>query len=285
MTEYILRLINPCAKVAVLSRGYGRKTKGFKTVETTATAEEVGDEPLQIKRKFPENTVVVCEDRCLAIENIRRNHDAILLDDAFQHRKLRPSFSILLFDFSSLQHPVLPLPTGNFRDNLYESSRANIIIITKCPDMLDSDTRFRLQAKFQKYSQAPVFFSTISYSSPIDKKGTRLNLTDIQRILLVTGIANPAPLLSYIQHRTFSVKHLAYADHHNFSESDIAKIEAEFQKIEETDKIILTTEKDFQRLPKRLKLAYPVFYIPIQQKFLFNQSAEFENILKRAFAC
>ncbi|SFS74301.1 tetraacyldisaccharide 4'-kinase [Sphingobacterium wenxiniae] len=287
MTEHILRLISPLRNIAVLSRGYGRKTKGFRKVEVSSTAGEVGDEPLQIKRKFPQNTVVVCEDRCIGIEKIRRKHEGILLDDAFQHRKLRPSFSILLFDFASLQHVILPLPTGNFRDCLHESKRADLVVITKCPNKVDGDTRFQLQAKLHKYTQAPIFFSTIAYENPINDRGEQLHLHELQQkgILLITGIANPLPLLSHIEPMASSLKHIAYPDHHAFSASDIEKIKHSYDSIPTDNKLILTTEKDFQRLPEELKIQSPIFYIPIHQSILFNQDFEFENMVKRAFSC
>lgn len=285
MVEYLLRIVHTSCRVAVLSRGYGRKTKGFRYVETTSSSDEVGDEPLQIKRKFSDYTVAVCEDRCTGIENIQDQHDAILLDDAFQHRKLRPSFSILLFDFHSLRKPMLPLPTGNFRDSLYESHRANVIVVTKCPYNLDSKIRFDIQAKLQKYSHAPIFYAEITYHDLINDFGQTCRTETLKdyNVLLVTGIANPTPLVSYLHPKVKSIKHLTYGDHHTFSVADIAQMKASFVDIASTDKIIVTTEKDFQRLPPEIKNIFPLFYIPIQQRILFNQCAEFENMIKRAF--
>jgi len=285
MTEYILDMVGRSRRVAVLSRGYGRKTKGFRYVETTSTVAEVGDEPLQIKRKFPENTVVVCEDRCRAIERIQDAHDAVLLDDAFQHRKLRPGFAILLFDFRSLGKAMLPLPAGDFRDGMWESHRADVIVVTKCPPNVHPETRFAIQAKLHRYSQAPVFFSEISYLDPVDDTGQTLDPETLkaQDVLLITGIADPAPLLSFLAPRTKSIRHLPYPDHHAFSGADIARIVSAFSAIASANKLILSTEKDFQRLPRELKRAFSVFYVPIGPHFLFGQAAEFESMVSSAF--
>jgi len=285
MTEYILGMVRKSLRLAVLSRGYGRRTKGFRYVETTSAVGDVGDEPLQIKRKFPDCTVVVCEDRCRAVEQIQEAHDAVLLDDAFQHRKLRPSFAILLFDFRSLRKAMLPLPAGDFRDGMWESRRADAIVVTKCPPNVDSQTRFAIQAKLQRYSQAPVFFSEISYRDPVDDTGQTRDLETLkdQDVLLITGIANPAPLLSFLEQRTKSLKHFPFPDHHAFSGSDIARIKSAFSAIASANKLILSTEKDFQRLPGELKRDFPVFYIPIGQNFLFGQATEFESMVSRAF--
>jgi len=285
MTEYILGMVGKSRRVAVLSRGYGRRTKGFRYVETFSSAEEVGDEPLQIKRKFPENTVVVCEDRCQAIEKIQDAHDAVLLDDAFQHRKLRPSFAILLFDYRSLRRAMLPLPTGNFRDGLEESRRANLIVVTKCPPDIDPGTRFAIEAKLRRHSQVPVFFSEISSKNPVDHTGQTLAMETLkdQNVLLITGIANPAPLVSFLEPKVKSIRHLPYPDHHVFSPADTNRIISAFCDIVSTNKLLLTTEKDFQRLPQELKRDFPVFYVPIGTVFLFGQAAEFERIVSRVF--
>jgi len=281
MTEYLLQMVGTSRRVAVLSRGYGRKTRGFRYVNAFSSAEEVGDEPLQIKRKFPESTVVVCGDRCRAIEQIQDTHDAVLLDDAFQHRKLRPSFAVLLFDFRSLRRAMLPLPAGNFRDGMRESHRADVIVVTKCPPDVDPETRFAIQAKLRQYSQAPVFFSEISYRNLVGPTGQIRDLETLKErdVLLITGIANPAPLLSFLASKARSIRHLRYPDHHAFSGTDLARI-----RHASADKLILTTEKDFQRLPEELKRGFSVFYVPIGQHFLFGQAAEFEGMVSRAFS-
>lgn len=285
MTEYILRVVADQHKVAVLSRGYGRKTKGFRYVEADALAHEVGDEPLQFKRKFPNNTVVVSENRCLAIHKLAPDHDAILLDDAFQHRRLKPSFSILLFDYASLLKPIISLPTGNFRDSLLESRRANIIVITKTPATIDSQSRFAIMSKLARYSKAPIFFSSIMYSDIVNANGQTLSLPELSKtsVLLFTGIAKPAPLQAFVEQNAANVQVINYADHHNFTEKNIQAIKDSFNQLPGSNKIILTTEKDFQRLNKDFYSNYPLYYIPIRQKINFDQDKQFESLIQKAF--
>lgn len=286
MTEYVLRLVKDKYRVAVLSRGYGRRTKGFYHVESTSDARDVGDEPLQIKRKFPNNTVAVSENRCIGVEKLKDKHDAILLDDAFQHRKLTPSFSILLFDYQSLQKPILSLPTGNFRDLLQESRRADVIVVTKSPDTISSQDRFRIETRFLKYTKAPVFFSRIAYQSILNSNQEALDKSLLQHttVLLVTGIANPTPLYNYLTPISQQVEHVSYPDHHAFSAADIDRITRTFTAISSLNKVILTTEKDMQRLPLSFLTEYPVYYIPITQEIAFNRGDAFNALILRSFA-
>ncbi|WP_085473698.1 tetraacyldisaccharide 4'-kinase [Sphingobacterium psychroaquaticum] len=285
MTEYVLRLVKDKYRVAVLSRGYGRRTKGFYYVESTSDARDVGDEPLQIKRKFPDNTVAVSENRCIGVEKLKDKHDAILLDDAFQHRKLTPSFSILLFDYQSLQEPILSLPTGNFRDLLQESRRADVIVVTKSPEVIHSEERFAIETRFLKYTKAPVFFSRIAYQSIIDKNQQFFDTSLLQdtAVLLLTGIANPIPLYAYLKPRCLQMEHISFPDHHAFTDTDINRVVRTFNNILNSKKIILTTEKDMQRLPQSFVLAYPIYYIPITQEIAFNQSDVFNTLILRSF--
>lgn len=286
MTEHILRIVKEEHQVAVLSRGYGRRTKGFRYVETSSLASEVGDEPLQIKRKFPNTTVAVSENRCYGVDKLKAQHDAILLDDAFQHRQLKPSFSILLFDYASMQGPMLSLPTGNFRDSLIESKRAQIIVITKCPQNIPVQIKSDIKTRLAKYSTAAVFFSAISYQNIIDGSGTILKREELanKSVLLLTGIANPKPLAAFIQPLADQVYPLVYSDHHDFSTIDIKHIQEKFKAINHPHKIILTTEKDYQRLPADFCATFPVFYLPIQQEIINQEDEIFENRIKEAFS-
>ncbi|MBD1424149.1 tetraacyldisaccharide 4'-kinase [Sphingobacterium arenae] len=285
MTEYILRLVKPYLNVAVLSRGYGRKTKGFRYVEVHDSAKLVGDEPLQIKRKFPDSTVTVCEDRVFGIQQIQNHVDAVLLDDAYQHRKLRPSFSILLLDYESLQQPVIPLPTGDFREMLPACKRANIVVVTKCPDEIPAEGRFTIESKLRAYTTAPLFYSKIAYQKLQKTNGTILDDIDLKKTvaLIVTGIAKPQPLLSYLKPRFKKIISLAYPDHHSFSLADLQKISQTFQDIDASKKIIITTEKDIQRLPPSFITQHPLYFLPIEQSFLFDQANTFDAMVKRAF--
>jgi len=285
MTEYVLRLIKPYLKVTVLSRGYGRKTKGFRYVGVKDHATLVGDEPLQIKRKFPDTDVVVCENRVKGIQQIQDQTDAVLLDDAYQHRRLQPSFSILLFDYASLTGPIIPLPTGNFREQLNGSKRADIIVVTKCPMDIPSTLKFSIESRIRKHTQAAIFYTKVSYQRLQTINGLLYEesiLSDTAAILL-TGIAKPEPLFAYLKPQLKDLNHLSYPDHHNFSQEDLNKISRSFQHLVAKHKIIITTEKDIQRLPTAFIEQYPVYYIPIEQTFLFRQAAAFDTMVKRAF--
>jgi len=286
MTEYVLRLIKPHLNIAVLSRGYGRRTKGFRYVNIDDSAELTGDEPLQIKRKFPDATVIVCENRVRGIEQVQGQVDAVLLDDAYQHRKLRPSFSILLLDYESLQHPILPLPTGNFREMLPACKRADTIVITKCPDTVPAQMKFSIESRFRKYTSVPLFYTKIGYQKLQMKNGLLLDDTQLGDTvaLVVTGIAKPQPLVSYLKPKFKEIIHLSFRDHHQFSPDDLDKISQTFQHIDSLQKVMITTEKDLQRLPSSFVDQHPLYFLPIDQVFLFGNAHMFDAIVKRAFS-
>lgn len=269
MTEAIVSFLSKKFKIAILSRGYGRITKGFHFVEVNSLATEVGDEPLQFKNKFPNITVAVCEDRCKGIQKLKGNHEVIILDDAYQHRKLSPLFTILLFDYQSFSRPMFVFPVGNFRDLLLEAKRAHIIVITKCPVPISDKDKIRIESKLRRYNkEALIVFSHIDYFEPVRSDGTQISI-DHKDIILITGIANPQTLVQYISHKAKSVSHLSFGDHHTFKETDINYIIETFKSCKSNNKIILTTEKDYQRLKPyqdhfdSIELAY----LPIKLQF------------------
>lgn len=265
MIEYLIRLLKNKHKIATLSRGYGRQTKGYRIVEADDAAAEVGDEPLQLKRKFSDITITVSENRCAGIKRLKNQHNLILLDDAFQHRKLQPSFSILLFQYRSLLSPIVPLPTGNFRDLMNQTKRADAVIITKSPFVNNNQERRQILNRIRRYSNCPVFFSTISYDKHFTfrKKQVDVDLST-KHILLITGIANPASLREHLKGQAKSVQHLSFPDHHSFSNRNIEAIKKQFQSISHTNKIIVTTEKDAQRLPSQLFDQIPIYVLSIK---------------------
>jgi len=288
--EYLAELLRDEFNPATLSRGYKRKSKGFRLVETSDSPRQVGDEPSQIKRKYPELTVAVDANRVRGIENIRQQKpevDLILLDDAFQHRKVQANLSILLIDYN---HPITKdfmLPLGNLREPAFEKSRANIIIITKAPaDMQPIQRRIFLD-RLKPYPYQGVFFTTLAYEKikpvfPDALKKEETNQPDRNtKVLLVTGIANPAPMKKYVEEniskQIYSVK---FADHKNFTSSDIEKIRRRFERLE-GEKIILTTEKDAIRfgeteaIPAEMKQAF--FYLPVRVKFLNDRTNDFNR--------
>lgn len=283
VTEYLVRLLGNY-KIAILSRGYGRSTKGFILADGSATAESIGDEPMQFYRKFPQVTVAVCEDRVKGIEILKAEHDLIILDDAYQHRRVNAGYHILLFEYQKLLKPQFLLPAGNLRESFSGYLRADAILITKVPGVLSQREKEQVSKRFEsKYK--PVF-SKIQYGelAPVfPAEGPYVpGLDENTRVFLLTGIANPAPLLSYLSGLELQVEHHEYGDHHRFSLSEIRKLADAFQREKGDKKLIVTTEKDAQRLSdigiKELLLNLPVFYLPIkislqeEDKLTFDQN-------------
>ena len=280
MTEYIVRLLKDHYKIATLSRGYGRKTKGYRLVSENSNATEVGDEPLQFKKNFPDITVAVSEDRCFGIEKLQADHDLIILDDAYQHRKLNPGYSILLFDFHSLFTPILLLPTGNFRDNFSATKRADLILITKCPESLNEDHKKHIEHKIRTLSLAPIFYTGIAYDIPTSREGHILqNELKNLDILLFCGIANPTPLEDYLVNLGNRVHLLRFPDHHNYTHYDFNKIINLYNSIPAKEKIIITTEKDIQRVESNHLSDLPLYYIPIRLKSMDQQKETFDHFI------
>ncbi len=275
MIEYLISFLKNDFKVAVLSRGYGRKTRGFREVLNSSKAIEVGDEPLQFKNKYPNITIAVCEDRQTGIEKLRKNADIILLDDAFQHRKVKASLNILLTPFHDLFVNDFILPMGNLREPKSGADRADIIVVTKCPPSIETSKREEIRVRLQRRPEQEVYFTKIGYGEEIKNNTERLPLEFLngKEFLLVTGIANPTPLVSFLKEKSFSFTHKSFTDHHNFSFSEIA----EFEK----NKLVLTTEKDYMRLQNILKKA-TLYYLPINTVFITKEEYFRETIKKAA---
>jgi len=281
LTEYLIKLLKDKYKIATLSRGYGRKTKGFRLVQTTSKAFEVGDEPLQFKTKFPEVTVAVNENRCEGVEKLQDQHDVILLDDAFQHRKLKPGYAILLFDFNSFRKPIITLPTGDFRDIISSTKRADLIIITKCPHVITDEQKAHIEHILRKHNIAPIFYTKIGYDILRNKKGEVLSeKLEGKDILLFCGIANPKPLVEFLEKNRNIVHLVKYPDHHNFTSSDFDNIKAKFDFIQSSNKLILTTEKDIQRIEDSAFQNYPLYYIPIHLQSADHQQTTFDHFIE-----
>ncbi len=272
MIEWLLKHCNNGRQLAVLSRGYKRKTRGFLIVEPGMEPSESGDEPLQVARKFPKVTVAVDADRRRGIENLEDqiSPDLILLDDAFQHRKVRPHFNILLTAYSSLYVNDWYLPTGNLRDHKAEAKRAQVIVVTKCPPDMGEEQRAEVLRELRPESGQQVFFSSLVYEDEV--KGNVQNLplrALVQReVLLVTAIANPRPLLEYLQLRGIDFTHRNFPDHHYFTPDEIR----EFNQAE----MVLTTEKDFTRMKGEVPEAY---YLPVEHRFLGQGKEQLLSVL------
>lgn len=273
-------------KLATLSRGYGRKTKGFRFVQIEDQASQVGDEPLQFKKNFPNVSISVDENRIEGIEILEKDHDLIILDDAYQHRKVVPRCSILLFEYQSLLQPIYLLPTGNFRDTFDQTKRADLILITKCPDVIPFENQKIIEEKIRKHNQkSSIYYSKIGYKpiKSLNKEAGDIELTQIPKhILLLTGIANPRPLVEYLIHSEVKSEHLKFQDHHQFDEFDYKVIRSRFDKIQgqHKDVIVVTTEKDAQRLSLVEMADIPLFYIPID--IIINQEKDFFRDLEKA---
>jgi tetraacyldisaccharide 4'-kinase len=275
--EYLIQLLKNSTKIAVLSRGYKRKSKGFVIAAKDVTVQELGDEPFQYFLKFKEMAVAVDEDRVHGINSLLKMEtrpEIILLDDAFQHRKVHASFNILLTAYGDLYVDDFLLPAGNLRESSRGAKRAEIIVVTKCPDELLTFEKQKIREKLKLKAYQKLFFSKVSYANEVinENDSISLNLLKNYSVILITGIAKPKPMVDFLNSKKINFRHLKYADHHNFSELDIQQITKEFESISVEKKIILTTEKDYARLKNRLT----IFYLEIKVS-LFDREHDFDN--------
>ena len=281
-TEYISRLLHPVKKLAVLSRGYGRKTKGYVLANKNSTASEIGDEPLQIFQNIPNITVAACEDRVTGVKHLINNElvNTIVLDDAFQHRKIKGSFYILISTFDKPFYNDLILPAGNLRESKTNKNRANLIIISKCPKDLSYKNQQLVLSKINPLPHQHVFFSTIKYDLPKQFHGSH-SWNSTNNVLLVTGIVNPKPLKTHLELSGKVVETLSFKDHHNYTLNDIKEI-TKILTSKKTPFIIATTSKDrvkIEELISNTNTDFSFFEIPITIDFLFNQQEEFNSII------
>jgi tetraacyldisaccharide 4'-kinase len=291
--EYLIRLLKNEFYIATLSRGYGRKTKGFLLADTQATASDIGDEPMQFKKKFSGLRVAVDGKRVRGIKKLIAEYpslQSILLDDAFQHRAVKPGMSIVLTDFSKMYLNDFMLPTGSLREFRSGMQRADIIIVTKCPEILLPIERKRLLNEINPQPHQRVYFSYIKYGDfiPVNGEGTNLLAKEFYfdrnfSIALLTGIANTKPLDYYLKDKVKNLTPIKYPDHHAFTKTDIEAIQKIFNNIAAANKIILTTEKDAMRLkdPAYAEMIknMPLFYIPIEIEFHHKDKEEFNEQL------
>lgn len=285
MVEFLLTKFSKQYQVAVLSRGYKRKTRGYSLAHENTTALEIGDEPMQFHLKFPGVSVAVGEERIVAIPQLlhdRPGTEVIILDDAFQHRHVQAGFNMLLTDYSNLFTRDWFLPTGDLRDEKKSHRRAQVIVVTKCPANLSTTEKEALQQEIRPLAHQRLFFSAIRYGQPyhIISKQT-IALQDSVEVLLVSGIANPGPLKKYLQETTGTYDEILYSDHHIFSIDDWNDITKRFNNMQAGNKIILTTEKDAVRLIKfdQQLQALPVYVLPIEVQFLFGEESAFTQLI------
>lgn len=274
--EYLIRLLHSKRSIATLSRGYGRKTKGFRIADKDDNAETLGDEPSQIKQKFPEITVAVDENRCHGIEQLRsREHppDIVLLDDAFQHRRLNAGLKILLTDYSKPYVYDYVLPSGRLREPRNGAKRADIIVVTKSPAVLSPLEIRRIESLLKPASYQKVFFSTFQYSSliPLNDLGRAQNLSLLSlnkmAVLMVTAIANPSNLELYLRRHAKYVKALSFKDHHYFGPKDYNSMIQKLDQMLGTKKCIIVTEKDAVKMDISHFENVPLYALPVEVKF------------------
>ena len=284
--EYLIRLLQGEFKVATLSRGYGRNTRGFREVNVNDKASESGDEPLQIKKHFPDINVFVGEKRVEAVSQLLFKHpdiEVILLDDAFQHRAIKAGFNILLTDYSKIFTDDKIMPAGRLREHPRGAKRADLVIVTKCPLDLYEDAKEQLKTKISQYTSADVLFSGIKYQEeliPIFNQNSVIEQG--VNIVLISGIAKSLGLEDYVisKYKPKEFTHFNFRDHYHFKESDLKNIEEKFNTFADP-KIILCTDKDAVRLSEVAQNnsfeKLPVYRLPIEVEFLGEDQKIFDK--------
>lgn len=286
-TEYLTKLLSSEYRLAILSRGYGRKSKGFRLADENCTAADLGDEPMQYFTKFKNIQVAVDEDRVEGVNKLLNRPtppQAIILDDAFQHRKIEAGLNILLTDYQHLYCNDFLFPAGTLRDIRQAAYRAEIIVVSKSPKGLPDEDKKSIIEKLKINENQKVYFSYLEYEPllPLNEKAKEIAVNQSQRVLLFTGIANPKPLEKHLNSCFSEVKIITFGDHHSYTENDLKKIAARFEAMEGNDKIIVTTEKDAARLAKSAYLCHlesvPLFAAPIRVHF--HEEEKFNEDIK-----
>ena len=285
--EYLLRLLADQYPTALLSRGYHRKSHGFVLDDGSHSASRLGDEPAMVAAKFPNVQVAVCEKRVTGVEKLLQQSQppqVVVLDDSYQHRYIKPTINILLTEYGNLYCNDHILPYGNLREGRRGHYRANIVIVTKSPQTLNPIDKHNIVNRLKLKPFQKVFFSYIHYCDPLPLMGTApLPLQTIESVLLVTGIANPDPMIQYVS-GLCEVKTIRYADHHRFTTADIKRIRLAFVQISNDRKLILTTEKDAARLrelaDKEVMSGLPIYYLPIEVRIHQNKEMNFDQTVQ-----
>ncbi|MDT7829637.1 tetraacyldisaccharide 4'-kinase [Pricia sp. S334] len=272
MAEFLISLLKDDMRLALLSRGYRRKSKGFVLADTTSTVGDLGDEPYQIYSKHPEIAVAVDADRRRGIRALEKkvSPDLILLDDAFQHRKVKCGFSILLTAYGNLYVNDRYLPTGSLRDSKREAKRADLIIVTKCPEQSSDSQRQRIVRELNPEVHQHVLFSYLAYGEELKGNSHNVSLDYFRgkNPTLVTGIANPEPLVAHLKGSGLRFEHLRFRDHHDFTENDLDQLRRK--------EYLITTEKDYVRLNGKVDNLY---YLPVAHEFLGDDKNTLSTVL------
>jgi len=289
--EFLIRHFSSKLHLATLSRGYGRKSKGYllasQLPEEDKTAQMLGDEPLQFMTKFPSLEVAVCENRVLGIEKLlldRPETEMILLDDAFQHLSVKANCNVLLMDFNSPYYNDFPIPAGRLREFPTTAKYANVIVVTKCSPNLSDKEKKEIEERINPTKNQEIYFSTYLYEQPvpITEKAQCITLSSDTPIVLISGIAHPESLQKFVQKTYKNVICYHFPDHYVFKEQDLNKILWENEKTMEQGGIILSTEKDVMRLvtgvTKKIISLHPLFALPIRVEILFDEK---EKLIKK----
>lgn len=274
MVEFLIRILRNEKRLATLSRGYGRNTKGFLEANPQVSPKEIGDEPFQIYQKFgKEISVFVGEDRVAALQEIvskSKVPDLIILDDAFQHRYVNGDLNILLTTYQKPFFSDFLLPMGRLRERRIGAIRADVIIVTKCPEDLNNSEKTSFKSQIASYSRinTPVLFSSISYGEPVSLIDSR---TFLPKIILLTGLANDQPLVEYVGMRYELLEVMSYPDHHDYLETDFDKVRAMVKQHASQNPVVLTTEKDAVKVKSNASKGFleeiPIFVLPIEVSF------------------
>ncbi|WP_194765788.1 tetraacyldisaccharide 4'-kinase [Tamlana sp. I1] len=274
MIEYLVTLLKIDYKVATLSRGYKRKTEGFVLADENAAADSIGDEPFQFYNKFKKDIAVAVDSNrqhgISKLQELQPKPEVVLLDDAYQHRKVKAGFNVLLTTFSNPYFKDIVLPTGDLREPRAGAKRANVIVVTKCPSDLNSIQKEVFINRINPEKHQHVFFSSIAYSETLYSETKTKTFDDLKSFTLVTGIANATPLVQFLNEQGLSFEHLNFSDHHDFTAQEIEQLSKKQH--------IVTTEKDFMRLKQYEVLKDKLYYLPIHVKI--DDAQKFNKLIE-----
>lgn len=291
LVEYVIRLIGNASDTATLSRGYKRKTKGFRIASANDGVAEIGDEPMQYAKKFENLIVAVHENRRKGIELLKikyPNLKSVILDDAFQHRQVKPGLNILVTDYFQPYIKDYLLPYGFLREQISGARRADIIVVTKTPKIFSPIVRKQMLEELNPLSHQKVCFAYIKYASPVNlfdnETIEKVSLENLYSIFMITGIANPGPFEEYLKRNCTDLDKMEFPDHHNFSEKDFQAIREKFLSLPSKRKMIVTTEKDAMRMQSEIAKKYlgdlRICYVPIEFDFHTPDKQVFDSAVK-----
>lgn len=284
--EYLIRLFKDFYDIGILSRGYRRKTKGYLLLDESSSAQEAGDEPVQFKHKFPEVMVAVCEERAIGIPIMLLDNpklQVVILDDAFQHRRVSPGLSILLTEYSNPFTRDRLLPAGRLRESKNNAVRADLIVVNKCPPQISPDEKIQLSKELALRPDQFVFFSHLKYGTPFSffNPDIKLTLQKNDSVVLFCGIANPQLLEEYLSGIVHEIEVLKFADHHQYSVGDLKKIQSAFQKLKDGRRFLVTTEKDAVRLSSLkeyiVNRGLEIYCMPVEAAFFEEDRLKFND--------